>query len=141
VFRSVLVVVDGSPDSDAALVEAIDIAVSEDAALTILAAARRPLSWATSGLAELGLAPRTDELNRETESILRRAVGSVPADLPVRTLISEGRVKAALRQALRSGEHDLVILGWRRRARLALLGGLSLFGLLRRPVPVLIVRR
>jgi nucleotide-binding universal stress UspA family protein len=140
VFHNILVAVDGSPDADQALAEAIDVAEAEHTRLTLI-----------TGVAELPptayLMPgeETGQLlengHAQAEAILRRARDRVPPDLPVTTVLTERPIRCALVDQIKSGGHDLVVLGSRGRGavRAALLGSVSHYVLNRSRVPVLIV--
>jgi nucleotide-binding universal stress UspA family protein len=139
-FRNILVAVDGSAHADAALAQAIDLAQSEHAQLTVMTAVRPipPTSYATPG----AVVPRLLEaVYADAEAILRTARDHVPDDLPVRTVLTEQPVRNALVHEIGEGDHDLVVMGSRGRGavRSALLGSVSHYVLHHSPVPVLIV--
>jgi nucleotide-binding universal stress UspA family protein len=131
--RSILVGLGVNPDSRT-LAVAADLARREKARLTVLAAVIRPpaLIWASPFL--LPYDP-TASAQRDCEERLRTAVAALPADISVTALVRRRRVPAALLAELRTGAHDLVIVGGRRRRLVA--------RILRRrgPVPVLVVDR
>jgi nucleotide-binding universal stress UspA family protein len=139
-FRNVLVAVDGSPDAEQALTEAIDLAESEHTRLTLITAV--PQIPAT-GLLVPGAV--TDDAIANTrawaEAILRRALDQVPDDLPVSTVLTDKPIRPALIRQIKDGHHDLVVMGSRGRGavRSALLGSVSHYVLHHTPVPVLIV--
>jgi nucleotide-binding universal stress UspA family protein len=139
-FRNVLVAVDGSPDAEQALTDAIDLAESEHTRLTLITAV--PQIPAT-GLLVPG-AVSDDELantRARAEAILQRARDQVPADLPVSTVLANQPIRSALIRQIKAGHHDLVVMGSRGRGavRSALLGSVSHYALDHSPVPVLIV--
>jgi nucleotide-binding universal stress UspA family protein len=139
-FGKILVAVDGSTHADAALMQAIDLAQSEHAQLTVMTAVTPiPLTaYATPGavMPELLKAVHAD-----AEAILRTARDHVPDDVPVRTVLAEQPVRNALIHELGKGDYDLVVMGSRGRGavRSALLGSVSHHVLHHSPVPVLIV--
>jgi nucleotide-binding universal stress UspA family protein len=139
-FRDILVAVDGSPDAEAALTDAIDLAESEHARLTLITAV--PQIPATGFLIPGAV---TDEQVADTraraEEILRQARDRVPADVPVRTVVTDQPIRPALIRQAKDGHHDLVVMGSRGRGavRSALLGSVSHYALNHSPVPVLIV--
>jgi nucleotide-binding universal stress UspA family protein len=139
-FRNILVAVDGSPDAEQALTEAIDLAESEHTRLTLVTAV--PQIPAT-GLLVPGAV--TDDAIANTrawaEAILRRALDQVPDDLPVSTVLTDKPIRPALIRQIKAGHHDLVVIGSRGRGavRSALLGSVSHYALDHSPVPVLIV--
>jgi len=137
-FRSILVAVDGSPDADEALAQAIDLAESEHTRLTLITAPAQIPSTAY-------LTPAINDLVADTateaQAILSRARDRVPDDLPVTTILTDQPIRAALIHQIEAGHHDLVAMGSRGRGavRSALLGSVSHYLLNHSPVPVLIV--
>ena len=113
-FRKILVAVDGSAHADAALAEAIDLAKSEHAELTVMTAVT-PVP-ATSYVSPAAVMPGLLEaVQADAQAILRAARDQVPADLPVRTVLAEQSVRPALIREIVEGEHDLVVMGSRGR--------------------------
>jgi nucleotide-binding universal stress UspA family protein len=141
-FRNILVCVDGSPQADGALSEAIDLAECQNARLTLLTAVSRPPYWVNTPVTVAGIPPLGPELQREAEVTLRTAVAQVPDTIPVTTILSEDPIREALICQIHSGCHDLVVLGTRGRGALsaAVLGSVSHYALNHSDVPVLIVR-
>jgi nucleotide-binding universal stress UspA family protein len=141
VFQNILVAVDGSPHAERALTEAIDLAESAHARLTVLTALVPPPAialLAASGAAAVTLAQGAEA---EADTILRRARDRVPDHVPVTTVLSREPVERALIDRIKAGHHDLVVMGSRGRGavRSALLGSVSHYVLHNSPVPVLIV--
>ena len=139
-FRSILVAVDGSPAATAALMQAIDLARTKGARLTLISVAA-PLRWQIAAAPYVPL-PGEDELEREARETLDRAEGLVPEGVPVSTALRRGRVADEILKRVEAGEHDLVVIGSRGlgRAGSLLLGSVSRAVLARSPVPVLIAR-
>jgi nucleotide-binding universal stress UspA family protein len=137
-FHNILVAVDGSPDADQALAQAIDLAESEHTRLTLMTAdAQIPATaYLTPAIPALIVDTHT-----EAQAILRRARDRVPDDLPVTTILTDQPIRPALIHEIQAGHHDLVALGSRGRGavRSALLGSVSHYILNHSPVPVLIV--
>lgn len=140
-FHNILVPVDGSPDADQALTQAIDLAECEHARLTLLTIVVPPSAassrWVSPDLAARLL--KDAEIQRET--ILRDAVERVPGDVSVSTVLRKGPVGPTLLREIESGNHDLVVMGSRGRGALRsmLLGSVSHYALHHSRVPVLIV--
>ena len=137
-FLNILVLVDGSPDAQAALSQAIDLAESEHTRLTVLTAIAPPPPVATlAGVDALAI----QRAETEADEILGRARDQVPDDLPVATLLLDQPIRQGVIRQVAEGHHDLVVMGSRGRGavRSALLGSVSHFVLDRSPVPVLIV--
>jgi nucleotide-binding universal stress UspA family protein len=142
VFRNILVCVDGSPQSERALREAIDLADCQNSRLTILTAIVRPPAWANTPMTAAGVEPLAAELEREARQTLCRAVDRVPDCIPVTKILTEDPIRDALVEQIRSDRYDLVVLGTRGRHGVAasLRGSLSRYALHRCHVPVLVVR-
>ncbi len=140
-FQNILVAIDGSPDADQALTQAIDLAESERARLTIFSAVVMPPTSAYFGGGGAVAAAFASDAPTETEKILREAVECVPDRVSVTTVLSDEPVRLALIQQIATGGHDLVVMGSRGRGALrsVLLGSVSHYALHHSPVPVLIV--
>jgi len=126
VFHNILVAVDGSPDADLALTEAIDLAESERTRLTLFTAVSQPPATVYIAAGE-EVGKLLEDAHAEAEEILRRARERVPDDLYVTTVLSERPIRAGLISQLNDGVHDLVVVGSRGRGaiRAALLGSTS----------------
>ena len=137
-FRSILVAVDGSPDAEEALAQAIDLAESEHTRLTLMTARAQIPATAYLTPAITALISQADA---DAQAVLRRARDRVPDDLPVTTILTDQPIRAALIHQIEAGHHDLVAMGSRGRGavRSALLGSVSHYLLNHSPVPVLIV--
>jgi nucleotide-binding universal stress UspA family protein len=139
-FHNILVAVDGSPDAELALTEAIDLAESERTRLTLFTAVSQlPATAYLAAGEELG--KLVEDAHAEAERILRRARERVPDDLSVTAVLTEQPIRAALMSQIADGVYDLVVMGSRGRGaiRAALLGSTSHYVLHHSPVPVLIV--
>ena len=138
-FHNILVAIDGSPDADQALAQAVDLAESEHTRLTVMTALPR-----ITGSCLVPGAP-VDELiagaHAQAEAVLRDARDQIPDDLPVTTMLTEQPIRTALIRHITDGHHDLVVMGSRGRGavRSTLLGSVSHYVLHHSPVPVLIV--
>jgi nucleotide-binding universal stress UspA family protein len=141
VFRNILVAIDGSPDADLALGQAIDLAGCANARLTIFAAVPSPpaFTYATPGAS--ALAEIAEHARQETDAIVRAALALVPDSVGVTSVITDAPVRPALVEQIASGAHDLVVMGSRGRGAVgsALLGSVSHHVLHHGGVPVLIV--
>jgi nucleotide-binding universal stress UspA family protein len=140
-FRNILVCVDGSAHAERALSEAIDLATAERSRLTILTAIPRPPYWACSPATAAGIPPLADDLAKEAKAALNAAVDQVPESIPVTKILTHEPIRDALMARIRSGDHDLVVMGSRGRGALSasLLGSVSHYALNHSQVPVLIV--
>lgn len=139
-FQNILVAIDGSPDADLALTQAIDLAESERARLTLFSAVVTPPTAAYIGGGGAVAAAFAANAASETERILREAVERVPDGVSVSTVLSGEPVRLALIHQITNGHHDLVVMGSRGRGALrsVLLGSVSHYVLNHSPVPVLI---
>jgi nucleotide-binding universal stress UspA family protein len=139
-FRSILVALDGSPASSAALEQAIRLARDEGARLTLISVAV-PLRWRPATPIYIPF-PSDEELERQAQEILDRAEREVPEDVPVFTVVRRGEAAKAILERVEQGEHDLVVIGSRGFGSAAslLLGSVSRAVVAHSPVPVLVAR-
>jgi nucleotide-binding universal stress UspA family protein len=140
-FHNILVAIDGSPDAEQALKQAIDLADSEHARLTLFSSLVAPPAAAYIGAGGGMAATIAADAEAETEAILRTAVDLVSDHVSVTTVLSRAPVRPALIRQIKDGAHDLVVMGSRGRGALGsvLLGSVSHYVLHHSPVPVLIV--
>jgi nucleotide-binding universal stress UspA family protein len=140
-FHNLLVAVDGSADADQALAQAIDLAQSENARLTLITAVPSPPPFAYFGASGDAVDTIAHDAEAEAEAILRRAGTQIPGDVSVTTKLTHEAVYTAIIRQIADGHHDLVVMGSRGRGavRSALLGSASHYVLHHSPVPVLIV--
>jgi nucleotide-binding universal stress UspA family protein len=140
-FHNILVAVDGSPDAEQALTQAIDLAESEDTRLTLITGVQKLPPIAYAGLTGAPLTQIDASARSWAQAVLRRARDRVPDDLPVTTILTDRPIRAALIEQINRGPHDLVVMGSRGRGaiRAALLGSVSHYILNHSPTPVLIV--
>jgi nucleotide-binding universal stress UspA family protein len=140
-FRNILVCVDGSAHAERALSEAIDLATAERSRLTILTAIPRPPYWACNPVTAAGVEPLAKDLADEATATLKAAVDRVPESIPLTKILTHQPIRDALMARIKSGEHDLVVMGSRGRGALtsSLLGSVSHYALNHSQVPVLIV--
>jgi nucleotide-binding universal stress UspA family protein len=115
-FRSILVGYDGSPHAKRALDEAVALAQSDHAALTVMTVVPDPRTLAGIGTLGYGAPDLTRarfELENDYARALDAAIDSLPADLPVTKRIVHGKPGPALVKAAREENHDLVVVGSR----------------------------
>jgi nucleotide-binding universal stress UspA family protein len=137
-FRSILVALDGSRASAAALEQAIRLARDEGARLTLTSVVV-PLRWRPATPIYIPF-PSDEELERQAQEILDRAEREVPEDVPVFTVVRRGEAAKAILERVEQGEHDLVVIGSRGFGSAAslLLGSVSRAVVAHSPVPVLV---
>jgi nucleotide-binding universal stress UspA family protein len=141
VFQNILVAVDGSPDADQALTQAIDLAQSEHARLSLVTVVE-PLPWGAYVAPGAPVGELVNDALAEAQTVIEHTRTRVPADLHLTTLVlSDQPIRAALVRQITGGLHDLVVIGSRGRGdvRSLLLGSISHYVLNHSPVPVLIV--
>jgi nucleotide-binding universal stress UspA family protein len=138
-FHNILVAVDGSPDADQALAQAIDLAESEHTRLTLITAVQDPPAPAYM-IPGAPISQLVENARTESEAILRRALAMVPDHLPVTTILTGEPIRTAVIRRIKDAHHDLVVIGSRGRGavRATLLGSVSHYVLHHSPVPVLI---
>jgi nucleotide-binding universal stress UspA family protein len=135
-YHKILVAIDGSPDAEAALGHAVDLARDQHALITLLTVApplATPVGAATS-------AP-PDMLDVHAK-LLREATDSLPADIGVRTRLERGNPADTILRVAVEEDHDLVVMGshGHSRAHRALLGSVSERVLKASTIPVLLMR-
>jgi nucleotide-binding universal stress UspA family protein len=125
-FRSILVAVDGSPAATCALKEAVDIARSEGARLTLISVAKVP---------PLPMGYSAREVLEEAEEL-------IPDDVPFSSVVGHGPAPVAILNRVNAACHDLVVMGSRGLgpAGAFLLGSVSRAVVAQSPVPVLVTR-
>ena len=129
-FRSILVAVDGSPHAARALAEAVDLADSANATLTLITSMPEPSHWLAGGstyAATIDVDALESQLEREYRELLDAAVEAVPPSIPVTKILARGRPAQRILERIASGGHDLVVMGSRGRGdiRSLLLGSVS----------------
>lgn len=141
-FHNILVSIDGSPHSDEALRQAIDIAQADRSRLTLLTAVRHCPPWAYSPVTAAAAQQLTNDFEREAQRVMCQAVERVPQSIPVTKIITHQPIRTALMRRIKSGNHDLLVMGSRGRGGLkaSLLGSVSHYVLNHSPIPVLIAQ-
>jgi nucleotide-binding universal stress UspA family protein len=143
-FRRILVAIDGSEHARQALVEAIDLARTTHAALTVMTVVPKVNPWAHGGGYYVPV--NLDDLQRQAERNYERTLGAaiaawVPGDMPVTAIVRRGAIAPSIVEQAIAGDHDLIVVGSRGRGELRslLLGSVSHDVLLSSPVAVLVV--
>lgn len=142
-FSRILVALDGSAHAERALEEAIDLAEAGHGTLTLMTAVPEPSTWLLGGMyaVPVNLDELRSQIEAEYDSMLKAAAKTVPDGILNTTVLVHGHAGPAIVERLKTGEHDLVIMGSRGRGevRSLLLGSVSQHVLQGSPVPVLIV--
>jgi nucleotide-binding universal stress UspA family protein len=135
-FKSILVAWDGSEHAQRALAEAVDLARTQEARLTLLTVAAPLHAWP-------GYIPPVSQadLVSGAEKILAEGEALVPDGIPVSGRAAAGDPGTELIKRAEAANHDLIVMGSRGRGavRSAFLGSVSHFVLNHTSVPVLIV--
>jgi len=135
-FKSILVAWDGSEHAKRALADAIDVARSQDARLTLLTVATRQPAWP-------GFVPPISEtdLLKGAKEILASGEALVPEGIPVSGRTAIGHPGTEILKRAAAADHDLVVMGSRGRGAVpsAVLGSASHFVLNHGTVPMLVV--
>jgi nucleotide-binding universal stress UspA family protein len=136
-FTSILVAWDGSGHARRALAEAVDIARTQGARLTLLTVAAPVQVWAGPYVVPISEA----DLARAAERIAAEGEALVPEGVPVSARTASGHAGMELLKRAQAADHDLIVMGSRGRGavRSAVLGSVSHYVLNHAPVPVLIV--
>jgi nucleotide-binding universal stress UspA family protein len=115
-IHRVLLAFDGSPGAWAALEQAIAVADSQHALLTIAGVVAEPTVWLGYGPAMMPYTRETliRELERDMQRKLAAARDEVPATISVTTQLLHGRPARALAELAESGNYDLVVAGPRK---------------------------
>jgi nucleotide-binding universal stress UspA family protein len=136
-IRRILVAVDGnSLDTAMVLEHAVDIAVTEGAALTLMTVLSTPRGGGP------GLSRLIDEEAVDAEELLEDARASIPDGVAVDEVVDWGSPASCILERVEDRSPDLVIVGSRGRGPLSstMLGSVGRVVLQRCPVPVLVVR-
>ena len=142
-FRRLLVALDASSHAQRALAEAIDLAATNNATLTIITVVPGTPAWSLSGAA--GAPISFHDVDQQVEvahrDLLDAAVETVPRDVPVRTILRHGPAGAAILDEAAAHDHDLIVMGSRCRGELRslLLGSVSHEVVHASSIPVLVV--
>jgi nucleotide-binding universal stress UspA family protein len=136
-FKSILVAWDGSGHARRALAEAVDIARTQGARLTLLTVAAPLQAWAGPYVLPISEA----DLARAAEQIAAEGEALVPEGVPVSARTASGHAGSELLKRAQAADHDLIVMGSRGRGpiRSAVLGSVSHYVLNHAEVPVLIV--
>ena len=139
-FRSILVALDDSAASAAALDQAIDLARAEGARLTLISVAAPP-RWRPAG-PFVPPYPTDAQLEDEARAILDRAEERVPDDVPVATVLRSGLAAKEILKRADCACHDLIVMGSRGLGPAAslVLGSVSRAVAAHSSIPVLIAR-
>ena len=138
----ILVAVDGSPHAERALETAIALANATHGTLTLMTVVPEPSAWVLGGsyAVPINVEALREPLEHQYRRMLDGAAEKVPHAVRHTTLIAHGVAGPAIVQQLRSGDHDVVVMGSRGRGAVSsfLLGSTSQEVLHESPLPVLV---
>jgi nucleotide-binding universal stress UspA family protein len=137
-FTSILVGFDRSEHARVALSQAVDIARTQHASLTVLVAYSTLMPWGpVAPLPQSAVAG----VQSDAQSIADEARSSIPAEVHAAIVVVDAAPAEALLDQAATGHHDLIVVGSRGRgdAESFLLGSVSHAVLSHSRVPVLIV--
>jgi nucleotide-binding universal stress UspA family protein len=123
-LRRLLVAVDGSESSDLALAAAVTAARRENGRIMLISVASDVLSstrWPVA--APVSPTDLQDQVDADTNRMLREAAAKVPEDVPVTRLFRRGSPGPAIVDEARKGSYDAVLMGARGVGRVAALMG------------------
>lgn len=141
-FTSILVGVDRSLHARVALTQAVDIARTQQASLTVVVAYTTKMPWAPVAPLSQGAVDEYDAAVRsEADAIADEARSAIPPELNADVVVVDEAPAQALLDRAAAGNHDLIVVGSRGRgdAGSFLLGSVSHAVLYHSRVPVLIV--
>src|SRR5579872_2844716 len=118
-FSSILVGVDRSENSRAAVRHAADIASHRRASLTLIAVYNPQLPWsmtmAPGGVSQQTVDDVLDDARAEAQAALDEATALVPPDVDVHRVLASGEPAQAILDQASTGGHDLIVMGSRGR--------------------------
>lgn len=142
-FFKLLVAYDGSAHSERALAEAIDLARTTNAKLTVMTVVPEAGNAALGAgyIAPVDPGASVRQLEAQYLKVLEKALRGIPSELPVTKVLGRGEAAVAIVSEVRRAGHDLVVMGSRGHGELRslLLGSVSHQVLRSSPVPVLVV--
>lgn len=93
--------------------QALELVRDRGGYLTLVAIVPRPLPWLNAG-PHCCPTVSAEELRRQAEDALSRAVASFPPDVPVVACVEEGRARDVIRRRVEIAGPDVVVLRRRR---------------------------
>jgi nucleotide-binding universal stress UspA family protein len=123
-FNRLLVAIDGSATSDLALRGAVTAARRDNAALTLLVvapeAAAGTQTWAAGAPDARSL---QQDIDAESQKLIRETVERIPEDIPVTTRIRHGKPGPEIVAEATEHDYDAILLGARGLGRMRAMAG------------------
>lgn len=141
-FTSILVGVDHSEHARVALSQAVDIARTQKASLTVLVAYSTLMPWGpVSPLPQSAVDEFVASVRNDAQAIAEEAKSAIPTEVSAEVLVVDSAPAEAILDRAAAGNHDLIVVGSRGRgdAGSFFLGSVSHAVLNHSRVPVLIV--
>jgi nucleotide-binding universal stress UspA family protein len=117
VFLNILVAYDGSPAAQAAFQQAVDLARTQNAKLTVVTVAPPVPRFAS--LADVSIERMKEDLGTWADRMAREAVNAAPDDVTVHHVERSGHVGEEIVRELKAHGYDLIVLGSRGHGRAA----------------------
>jgi nucleotide-binding universal stress UspA family protein len=140
--RDVLIGYDGSDNAKLALRQAIEIAQSSNARLTVMSVVP-DVAATVQGAWLAGANPQQleQEMTDQVSATLEEAIAQVPEEVPVTKLLGHGHAGPALISAIEEQGCDLVVVGTRGRGAMKslFLGSVTEHLVSRSSVPIVVV--
>jgi nucleotide-binding universal stress UspA family protein len=141
-FTSILVGVDRSEHATVALSQAVDIARTQKATLTVLVAYSTLMPWGpVAPLPQGAVDEFVAGVRADAQAIAEEAMSTIPSEVSAQVLVVDAAPAEAILGQTAAGHHDLIVVGSRGRgdAGSFLLGSVSHAVLSHSRMPVLIV--
>jgi nucleotide-binding universal stress UspA family protein len=141
-FKSIVVGVDRSEHAQVALTQAVDIARTQKAALTVVVAYSTVMPWGpVAPLPQSAVDDFVAGIHAEAQAIADEAAAAIPKEVTSKVITVDGPPAQTILDEVEAGKHDLIVVGSRGRgdASSILLGSVSHAVLHHSRVPVLIV--
>lgn len=141
-IQHLLVAYDGSSQAHAALTEAVALARTTNARVTVMSVTPDLSNWIVAGMCDVAVS--TDELRRQSERAYERILDAardvVPDDVPFTRILTRGAPGPAIVGEANAGGNDLIVMGSPGHGGLQSLlpGSTSRYVLRKSPVPVLV---
>jgi nucleotide-binding universal stress UspA family protein len=115
VFTNILVGLDGSPSSQRALEQAIDLVRSGGGKLTLMTVAPPVATLVTLG--GMSIEAMSAELDKWAKNVLDEAARTVPPEVTADRVQGSGHAGPEILKEVKRGGYDLIVLGTRGRGR------------------------